>query len=303
MCIRFENLKTKGKIPPPEDTKKRQYGLTLLYYASSTFDQKNKKGEVIATQEYGKAVAVACQAFQYHAHGMLKRKEISNKNKKIIPFVQFDRQDPDNPDDDEARIPVDDPLIRVKLAYDDKGEFTIAQGIRDIRKKMSTKERKKSPNTMPYHLATVVNEDGEEEPLTAENVHLFLRYGAPTFGVHDLSQMCLSQSGVSVPTGFALLAAKQPTSTRREATTHFDQDVMDGWGDAESSEPEEDEEEGSAEEKDEGDYGDFDDALASGDEEGSADGSGSGDEEGSGEGSDLDAAMSDDESGSGDESE
>ena len=294
MCIRFENLKTKGKIPPPDDIEKRQYGLSVLYYASSTFDQKDRKGEVIATQEYGKAVSTACKAFQYYAKGMLKRKEITNRNKTIVPFVQFLRKNKKT--DEEPTIPVEDPLIRVKLGYNDEGQFTIPQGIRDIRKKMTAKERKRSPTTMPYNMATVEGDDEKEEELNVDNIHLFLRYGAPTFGVHDLSQMCLSQSGISVPTSFGLLAAKQPTSTRSEASTHFEADTMDNWGDAESSEPEsgDEDEDGADKASDaEGDYGDFDDAVA----DGSA--------EGSGEGSDLDAAMSEEGSadGSGEGSE
>lgn len=253
VAIKFQNVKTEGGVKPPE---KRKYGPSLTFKKSTTFTRRDKSGKEIV-ERYGDAVVACNDAFVRITTKLVKDKELKNgKNQDILEFVQKQRlSDPQNKDSD--LVDMDDPIFRPKLAVDNDGNFRINQGIRDLRKKVPKDKRAKGQ--LPYELAT----DDDGAPLNPNNVHNFIKMATPCFGVHDLSQACCSQKGISVPSSIVLLMAKKPQGRKPTFDKHFGEEEMEEWGEVEAFEQEgEGDEVGEVAETGEADeYGDLVDAV------------------------------------------
>ncbi len=257
VAIKFQNAKTEGGVKPPD---KRKYGPSLTFKKSSTFTRTDKSGKEFI-ERYGDAVFACNEAFVRIATKLVKDKELKNgKNQDILEFVQKQRlSDPQNKDSD--LVDMDDPIFRPKLAVDDEGKFRINQGIRDLRKKVPKDKRAKGQ--LPYELAT----DDDGVALNPDNVHNFIKMATPCFGVHDLSQACCSQKGISVPSSIVLLMAKKPQGRKPTFDKHFDETEMEGWGDVDAFEQEgeaetdADEAPEAAETAEAGEYGELMDAV------------------------------------------
>jgi len=167
------------------------------------------------------------------------------------------REDPS--DEDSDYVDMDDFMIRPKLSVSrETGEFTVNQGIRDLRKKIPRDQRRKGQ--LPYELAT----DDSGDPLTPDTVHEFIKFKTPCFGTHDLSQGCCSQKGISCPSSISLLMAKKPKGRKPTFDKHFNEDEMEAWGDVDAFEEDSEgsgDAEGAGESGDAGEYGDLMDAV------------------------------------------
>jgi hypothetical protein len=255
VAIKFQNVKTEGGVKPPD---KRKYGPSLTFKKSTTFTRKEKSGKEFV-ERYGDAVVACNDAFVRIATKLVKDKELKNgKNQDILEFVQKQRlSDPQNKDSD--LVDMDDPIFRPKIAVDDEGKFRINQGIRDLRKKIPKDKRAKGQ--LPYELAT----DDDGTPLNPNNVHNFIKMATPCFGVHDLSQACCSQKGISVPSSIVLLMAKKPQGRKPTFDKHFGEEEMEEWGEVEAFEQEgegdDGDEAGSAEAAETGEAGEYGDLM------------------------------------------
>jgi hypothetical protein len=295
LYIKFQGVKTEAGIKPPE---KRNFGLALTFKRSTTFVRKDRKTGEDIVEPYGEARFACAEAFSRIAKRLVKTKVLRNGKKTGVTETGIQRQakeDPKNPNSE--MIDLEDPFFRPSLNVSKKtGEIDVMQGIRDLRKKIP--KEKRSRGQLPYELA----KDDEGVPLNPENIHNFFRMATPCFGVHNLSQGCCSQSGISCPSNIVLLMAKKPQGRKPTFDKFFNEEEMEEWGGVEAyeegSEGGDDEANGSDnEEGDAGEYGDIMDAVdgSEGDDiedpasEENLDGSGSGTEEGSVDDEDLDS--------------
>lgn len=228
--IRVLGVKTESSLKAPEE---REYGVTLSFRKSSTFTRKDKKTGEEVVERYGEAVVAAYEAFQRIVKRMVDDGELENGKTDALSRVQYEAKKKN----DAGKIvkeTLEDPIFRVDLrTNDDDSEFTdLKDDIRDVRRKM---KKPKAGELMPYDRALDgPDDDPESQPLTPLTAHTFFKMKTPCFGVHCMDQACMSNTGISAPSYFPLLAAKKPKGARPTYEAHFDKDEMEAWGEVEA---------------------------------------------------------------------
>lgn len=234
--VRVLGVKTESSLKAPEE---REYGVTLSFRKSSTFTRKDKKTGDEVVERYGEAVVAAYEAFQRIVKRMVDDGELENGKTDALSRVQYEAKKKNDAGKVVKEV-LEDPIFRVDLrTNDDDSEFTdLKDDIRDVRRKM---KKPKAGEQMPYDRALDgPDDDPESQPLTPLTAHTFFKIKTPCFGVHCMDQACMSNTGISAPSYFPLLAAKKPKGARPTYEAHFDKDEMDAWGDVEAYDEEAD---------------------------------------------------------------
>lgn len=228
--IRVLGVKTESTLKAPEE---REYGVTLSFRKSSTFTRKDKKTGDEVVERYGEAVVAAYEAFQRIVKRMVDDGELENGKTDALSRVQYEAKKK-NDAGKVVKETLEDPIFRVDLrTNDDDSEFTdLKDDIRDVRRKM---KKPKAGELMPYDRALDgPDDDADSQPLTPLTAHTFFKMKTPCFGVHCMDQACMSNTGISAPSYFPLLAAKKPKGARPTYEAHFDKDEMEAWGEVEA---------------------------------------------------------------------
>jgi len=238
--IRILGVKTESSLKAPEE---REYGVTLSFRKSSTFTRKDKKTGDDVVERYGEAVVAAYDAFQRIVKRMVDDGELEHSKPEALSRVQYEAKKKNDAGKIVKEV-LEDPIFRVDLrTNDDDSEFTdLKDDIRDVRRKM---KKPMAGEQMPYDRALDgPDNDPESQPLTPLTAHTFFKMKTPCFGVHCMDQACMSNTGISTPSYFPLLAAKKPKGARPTYEAHFDKDEMDAWGEVEAYDEEGDGAEG-----------------------------------------------------------
>jgi hypothetical protein len=240
VIIKFLNLKHVGKIAPLEDRiKGKVQDISLLFKGDYTFervktDSTGKKVTII--ERYGLVKDYVCKAYMAHVRKYQIKNQLFSNTQKIIPNVKHTKEVKDKfgnityenliPANINVSIPFE-PAGPAGDAYKKDGKTKFKTLLLD-----ATKEKKNvAAGAWPFEVATISSkikgDDGSsatiEDPINNGNIHLFLRGGSLISGFDNMSDICISQGGISLPSKLDTAIVKQGTMARVGAN-NFDSD-------------------------------------------------------------------------------
>lgn len=245
MNLKFKDLTTRKNNLPPNDPKRdkvtfidKSHSLQFLASDVCKTTAKNAKGEIVThIEEYGRAKVAIYKAFsRLVKKGLLEKKIIAPKKKNICTTVQFVRK---GKSQNSPPIKIDDPIIRVDIPFPKiKNTETIELTakpkctIYDATKKIEPNNPKYNPKGFNYEIATIENPDDANAPfeLNYTNLGTFLRAGSIVSGVDQMSSVCLSASGISLPSKLLLGVVIPGKGFQVDASAIFGADEQEDFG-------------------------------------------------------------------------
>lgn len=241
VIIKIVNNKHVGKI---NDLEARIKGgvqdCAVLFKGTDTYERTKtdpKTGAKIKIIEnYGAVKEYICDTFMAHVRKYQAKGQFFSQTAKVIPNVKRTKE-VKNPKTGEIKIePIVPANINVGISFVD-GTSTEAKKIRTTKFKTvildATKEKKTvKPGEFPFEAATVEikikGDDGSVasifEPINNGNIHQFLRGGSLITGFDDMSDVCISQGGISLPSKLSVAIVRQATMARVNANNFNDDD-------------------------------------------------------------------------------
>ena len=217
-CIlMFMNLTHVGRINPLEERMKQQVqDIAFLFKADYKYTRQKKlpNGETVdVVENYGAVKDYICSAFMAHVRKYQAKKEYFKEGVKIIPNVKHTREvkQRDGKFTVEAITP-GNINVGIPFAVEKGGDANAAK--RDPRTKFRCKildvqrpKMNKSKDDWPFEEAGIVRKvqtapnqwEDKFEPLTNANVHEFIRGGSMISGFDNMSDICISSMGISLP--------------------------------------------------------------------------------------------------------
>lgn len=139
-------------------------------------------------------------------------------------------------------IPLDDPIIRIKIPMNKTTGEPMIQ-IYDLKKPIKNKRTGRTS----YKLMTVKNEEGAEEPITDDNIHVCFPYGTEVTGIDRMDSISLHAHGVSFRSSLKDWVYVLPASNKINPEEVFNHDEFESLNenalDSDSSDEDEEDEE------------------------------------------------------------
>jgi len=241
VIIKIVNMKHVGKI---NDLEARIKGgvqdCAVLFKGNDTYERTKTdpktgvKTKVI--ENYGAVKEYICDTFMAHIKKYQSKGQFFSQSAKIIPNVKRTKE-VKNPKTGEIKIePIVPSNINVAISFVDGTSPEDKKNRKTKFKTMildATKEKKSvKSGEFPFEPAMVEikikGDDGSVatvyEPITNGNIHQFLRGGSLITGFDDMSDVCISQSGISLPSKLSVAIVRQATMARVNANNFNDDD-------------------------------------------------------------------------------
>jgi hypothetical protein len=216
---------------------------------------ERKKNETLVdelvenTNLFNEAMEIINESYKFICQELKAAKNLEfsvkkNKNIKdvvVFPFIQYERENKENPDEDPIKL--EQPITRIKLLVDkkngligvdnwdnDKKKFVFKPNVYDVRK-MTSKN-----NRQPV-LATV-KVQGESQPLDKDNAQAFITYNSVAGGIIKIPEIIVSLFGLSLNQHFDDLFIKRNKTSTTEPK--FSKEELTAMAGNESNESDDD---------------------------------------------------------------
>lgn len=239
--LKFKDLTTRKNNLHPNDPKREKKTFTdkshsLQFLGSDTCKTtvKNAKGDIIIhIEEYGRAKIAIYKAFNRLIKAGLANRKINHNKTNICSTIQFSRA---GEKINSPPVKLDDPIIRVDIPFSKEKNTDIIKldtkpkcDIYDATKKIAPGDSRYNPKGWNYEKATV-EINGVNTELNYENLGEFVRAGSIVSGVDKMDSVCLSASGISLPSKLLLAVIIPGKGFKVDPSAIFSEDEREDFG-------------------------------------------------------------------------
>jgi hypothetical protein len=235
VVLKYTGLSTKAKILRPDDPKRNEKikSMSLQFRRSSCYNRKVKLNnkEIIIEEKYGEAKMIIYGAFKRLATEGIKSGAIRNIKRDIIIAIQTSVLTDVKQRTTKA---IEDPIIRVEIQFIKEKGANIPKNdappkceIYDIMKRLPPSDpRVIANNGFVYEIATIDRDNDVKESLTYCNIGEFITPGSVVSGIDSMSDVCLSASGISLPSRATLIIVKKSRGFKPDPSAIFNSDEL-----------------------------------------------------------------------------
>lgn len=204
---------------------------------------KRKSG---SEEKLGEALCAIYEAFIYQITKALEdtHNKVPSFTNKVFSQAQFEA----NSKDGSGKITITNPVIRILVPFRQQKDrsMKLECDLYDMRKPISEEEfaERIADEDDPTKEGDISLERAKvgDDPITVENIHLFLKSRTIVSGIIDISSVCFSQQGISLPAKWTVLIAKPGSGTRHNGAKIFNKNELKSMlADAESCDVPDDE--------------------------------------------------------------